>query len=326
MSQQLTFADSEFSSKRRQTRKEVFLGRMDDLLPWDKLLGVIEPVYSKAGNGRRPYPLETMLRIHCMQQWYNLSDEAMEDALYEIASMRQFARLSLDKAIPDRTTIMNFRHLLEQHELARKIFSTVNHWLAECGVLMTQGTLVDATIIQAPSSTKNKHNSRDEDMYQTKKGNQWYFGMKAHIGVDAKSGLTHSLVTTAANEHDLNQVGKLLHGDEEFISADAGYQGAEKRDELSDVSADWLIAKRPGKVNALKQHPRKNKLAIRYEYLKASIRAKVEHPFRIVKCQFGFVKARYKGLAKNDSQLAMLFTLANLVRVDQLIRAQARST
>ena len=151
-------------------------------------------------------------------------------------------------------------------------------------------------------------------------------GMKAHIGVDAKSGLTHSLVTTAANEHDLNQVGKLLHGDEEFISADAGYQGAEKRDELSDVSADWLIAKRPGKVNALKQHPRKNKLAIRYEYLKASIRAKVEHPFRIVKCQFGFVKARYKGLAKNDSQLAMLFTLANLVRVDQLIRAQARST
>ncbi|MDU7438978.1 MAG: IS5 family transposase [Klebsiella pneumoniae] len=292
MSQQLTFADSEFSSKRRQTRKEVFLGRMDDLLPWDKLLGVIEPVYPKAGNGRRPYPLETMLRIHCMQQWYNLSDEAMEDALYEIASMRQFARLSLDKAIPDRTTIMNFRHLLEQHELARKIFSTVNHWLAECGVLMTQGTLVDATIIQAPSSTKNKHNSRD----------------------------------TAANEHDLNQVGKLLHGDEEFISADAGYQGAEKRDELSDVSADWLIAKRPGKVNALKQHPRKNKLAIRYEYLKASIRAKVEHPFRIVKCQFGFVKARYKGLAKNDSQLAMLFTLANLVRVDQLIRAQARST
>ena len=195
MSQQLTFADSEFSSKRRQTRKEVFLGRMDDLLPWDKLLGVIEPVYPKAGNGRRPYPLETMLRIHCMQQWYNLSDEAMEDALYEIASMRQFARLSLDKAIPDRTTIMNFRHLLEQHELARKIFSTVNHWLAECGVLMTQGTLVDATIIQAPSSTKNKHNSRDEDMHQTKKGNQWYFGMKAHIGVDAKSGLTHSLVT-----------------------------------------------------------------------------------------------------------------------------------
>lgn len=170
---------------------------------------------------------------------------------------------------------------------------------------------MDATIIQAPSSTKNKHNSRDEDMHQTKKGNQWYFGMKAHIGVDAKSGLTHSLVTTAANEHDLNQVGKLLHGDEEFISADAGYQGAEKRDELSDVSADWLIAKRPGKVNALKQHPRKNKLAIRYEYLKASIRAKVEHPFRIVKCQFGFVKARYKGLAKNDSQLAMLFTTAN---------------
>ncbi|MBO2639297.1 IS5 family transposase [Shewanella algae] len=324
MSQQLTFADSEFSCKCRQTRKEVFLGGMNDLLPRDKLLGVIEPVYPKAGNGRKPYPQETMLRIHCLQLWYNLSDESMEDALYESTSMRQFSRLSLDIAIPDCITIMNFSHLLEQHKLARKIFSSVDHWLAECGVLMTQGTLVDATRIQAPSSIKN--NNRDKDMRQAKKGNQWYFGMKAHIGVDAKSGLTHSLETTAANEYDLNQVGKLLHGDEEFISADAGYQGAEKRDELCHVSEDWLIAERPGKVNALKKHPRKNKLTTRYAYLKASIRAKVEHLFRIVKCQFGFVKVRYKGQAKNDSQLAMLFPLANLVRVDQLIRAQARST
>ncbi len=264
-------------------------------------------VYPKAGNGRRPYPLETMLRIHCMQHWYNLSDGAMEDALYEIASMRLFARLSLDSALPDRTTIMNFRHLLEQHQLARQLFKTINRWLAEAGVMMTQGTLVDATIIEAPSSTKNKEQQRDPEMHQTKKGNQWHFGMKAHIGVDAKSGLTHSLVTTAANEHDLNQLGNLLHGEEQFVSADAGYQGAPQREELAEVDVDWLIAERPGKVRTLKQHPRKNKTAINIEYMKASIRARVEHPFRIIKRQFGFVKARYKGLLKNDNQLAMLF-------------------
>jgi IS5 family transposase len=247
MSQQLTFADSEFSSKRRLTRKEIFLSRMDTLLPWPQLLGNIEPVYPKAGNGRRPYSLETMFRIHCLQLWYSLGDEAMEDALYEIASMRQFALLSLDKAIPDRTTIMNFRHLLEKYKLTRKIFQTVNQWLLDCGVMMTQGTLVDATIIEAPSSTKNKNKQRDPDMHQTKKGNQWHFGMKAHIGVDAESGLTHTLVTTAANEHDLNQLNNLLHGDEEFVSADAGYRGAEKRDELKDRDVDWFIAERPGK-------------------------------------------------------------------------------
>lgn len=254
MSHQLTFADSEFSSKSRQTRKEIFLSRMEQILPWQNIVEVIEPFYPKAGNGRRPYPLETMLRIHCMQHWYNLSDGAMEDALYEIASMRLFARLSLDSALPDRTTIMNFRHLLEQHQLARQLFKTINRWLAEEGVMMTQGTLVDA-----------------------------------------KSGLTHSLVTTAANEHDLNQLGNLLHGEEQFVSADAGYQGAPQREELAEVDVDWLIAERPGKVRTLKQHPRKNKTAINIEYMKASIRAKVEHPFRIIKRQFGFVKARYKG-------------------------------
>ncbi|MDH1496134.1 IS5 family transposase [Aeromonas caviae] len=277
MSHQLTFADSEFSSKSRQTRKEIFLSRMEQILPWQNIVEVIEPFYPKAGNGRRPYPLETMLRIHCMQHWYNLSDGAMEDALYEIASMRLFARLSLDSALPDRTTIMNFRHLLEQHQLARQLFKTINRWLAEEGVMMTQGTLVDA-----------------------------------------KSGLTHSLVTTAANEHDLNQLGNLLHGEEQFVSADAGYQGAPQREELAEVDVDWLIAERPGKVRTLKQHPRKNKTAINIEYMKASIRAKVEHPFRIIKRQFGFVKARYKGLLKNDNQLAMLFTLANLFRADQM--------
>lgn len=321
MNHQLTFADSEFNGKRRKTRKELFLARMEALLPWAMMLEVIEPVYPKAGNGRRPYPLDTMLRIHCMQQWYSLSDGAMEDALYEITSMRLFAKLSLDQAIPDRTTIMNFRHLLEQHQLARQLFDTVNLWLSDAGIMMKQGTLVDATLIEAPCSTKNKRGERDGEMHQTKKGNQWYFGMKAHIGVDAKSGLTHSLETTAANEHDLNQVGNLLHGEEAFVFADAGYQGAENREELADVKAQWAIAMRPGRLKELKKHPRKNKAVIAFERLKSSIRAKVEHPFRIIKRQFGFVKARFKGLRKNDNQLAMLFTLANLFRVDQMIRA-----
>lgn len=321
MNHQITFADSEFNGKRRKTRKELFLARMAALLPWAMMLEVIEPVYPKAGNGRRPYPLDTMLRIHCMQQWYSLSDGAMEDALYEIASMRLFAKLSLDQAIPDHTTIMNFRHLLEQHRLARQLFDAVNQWLSDAGIMMKQGTLVDATLIEAPCSTKNKRGERDGEMHQTKKGNQWYFGMKAHIGVDAKSGLTHSLETTAANEHDLNQVGNLLHGEEAFVFADAGYQGAENREELADVKAQWVIAMRPGRLKELKKHPRKNKAVIAFERLKSSIRAKVEHPFRIIKRQFGFVKARFKGLRKNDNQLAMLFTLANLFRVDQMIRA-----
>ena len=321
MSQQLTFADSEFDSKRRQTRKEKFLGRMEKLVPWQRLESVIEPHYPKAGNGRRPYPLMTMLRVHCMQQWYSMSDPAMEDALYEIASMRQFAGLSLDNPIPDHSTILKFRHLLERHNLARKIFDEVSDWLAEAGVLVKEGSLMDATIIEAPSSTKNKTGERDPEMHQTKKGNEWHFGMKAHIGVDAKSGLTHSFTTTAANEHDLNQAEHLLHGDESFVFADAGYRGAQKRDELKDIEVDWHIAEQPSKVKALKKHPRINKVPIDIEYIKASIRAKVEHPFRIIKCQFGFTKARYRGLMKNDAKLAMLFALANIVRVDQMQRA-----
>ncbi|HHQ4642760.1 TPA: IS5 family transposase [Aeromonas veronii] len=321
MNHQLTFADSEFNGKRSKTRKELFLARMEALLPWAIMLEVIEPVYPKAGNGRRPYPLDTMLRIHCMQQWYSLSDGAMEDALYEITSMRLFAKLSLDQAIPDRTTIMNFRHLLEQHRLALQLFDAVNQWFFDAGIMMKKGTLVDATLIEAPCSTKNKRGERDGEMHQTKKRNQWYFGMKAHIGVDAKSGLTHSLETTVANEHDLNQVGNLLHGEEAFVFADAGYRGAENREELADVKAQWAIAMRPGRFKELKKHPRKNKAVIAFERLKSSIRAKVEHPFRVIKRQFCFVKARFKGLSKNDNQLAMLFTLANLFRVDQMIRA-----
>ncbi|WP_299204088.1 IS5 family transposase [uncultured Amphritea sp.] len=321
MDHQLSFADCEFNNKRRQTRKEKFLGRMENLIPWPRLVAVIEPYYPKAGNGRRPYPLETMLRIHCMQHWYNLSDPAMEDALTEITSMRMFAGLSSTSSIPDHTTIMNFRHLLERHSLARQIFKEVSTWLSEAGVLIKEGTLMDATIIEAPSSTDNKAGERDPEMHQTKKGNQWHFGMKAHIGVDANSGLTHSFTTTAANEHDLNQAENLLHGDEAFVFADNGYRGAEKRDELKDVPVDWHIAEAPSRIKELRKHPRINKTVLSIEYMKASIRAKVEHPFRIIKCQFGFTKTRYRGLMKNDSKLAMLFALANIARVDQMMRA-----
>ena len=322
MDHQLTFADSEFSNKRRQTRKEKFLGRMDKLIPWARLEAIIEPHYPKAGNGRRPDPLMTMLRIHCMQHWYSLSDPAMEDALYEIASMRLFAGLSLDKPIPDHSTILKFRHLLERHGLARQIVEEVNDWLSQAGMLLKEGSLMDATIIEAPSSTKNQSGERDPEMHQTKKGNQWHFGLKAHIGVDARTGITHSFTTTAAHEHDLNQAEHLLHGEEAFIFADSGYRGAEKRPELKNVTADWHIAEQPGKLKALKQRPRVNKVELRTEYLKASIRAKVEHPFRVIKChQFRFVKACYRGLKKNDGKLAMLFVLANIVRVDQMLRA-----
>ena len=321
MEQQLGFADSEFRHKRRQTRKEKFLARMDKLIPWQRLERVIEPHYPKAGNGRRPYPLITMLRIHCMQHWYTLSDPAMEDALYEIASMRLFAGLSLEQAIPDHTTIMNFRHLLERHGLSRKLFEEINAWLGESGVLLREGTLMDATLIEAPSSTKNQNKQRDPEMHQTRKGNQWHFGMKAHIGVDAASGLTHSLTSTAANEHDLNQAQHLLHGEETYVYADAGYRGATKRDALKDKPIEWHIAENPGKLKALKQRPGHHKARLAIETIKASIRAKVEHPFRIIKCQFGFTKVRYRGLKKNDSKLAMLFALANVVRMDQMLRA-----
>ncbi len=322
MDQQLSFSDSEFSQKRRRTRREIFLERMEALIPWKRLEAVIEPYYPKRGNGRPPYPLPSMLRIHCLQQWYNLSDEGMEDGLYEIASMRLFARLTLDKPIPDRTTIMNFRHLLEKHHLGRAIFQEINGWLTDAGIILKEGTLVDATIIEAPTSTKNNARQRDPDMHQTKKGNQWHFGMKAHIGVDARTGFTHSLTTTPANEHDLNQAGQLLHGDEQFIFADAGYRGAENRKELESCEAEWFIAEKPSIVKELKKHPRKNKVPIKLEFTKASLRAAVEHPFRIIKCQFGFIKARYRGLKKNDNKLSTLFALANIVRLDQMIRAQ----
>ena len=243
---QISFSDAEHAAKRKKTRREVFLEEMELVVPWKSLLKLTEPHYPVAGRGRRPYPLESILRVHLMQNWFALSDPAMEEALYEIASLRSFASLHLGEPIPDETTILNFRHLLEENDLADDILKLVNAHLAKKGLMLKRGSIVDATIIAAPSSTKNAEGKRDPEMHQTKKGNQWHFGMKAHIAVDADSGLVHTVTTTAANEADVEQVADLLHGKEEQVWADSGYRGAQKRVKRDDLQ--WHIAARPSDI------------------------------------------------------------------------------
>lgn len=319
---QRSFASLSFESKKKPTRREKFLGEMDKVVPWTALLALIEPSYPTSGRrGRPPMPAATMLRIHFMQQWYALSDPAMEDALYEIESMRRFAGLELNEdAIPDETTILKFRRFLEQHGLAAKILDAVNAHLGQQGLLLRQGTIVDATIIQAPSSTKNRDKQRDPEMHQTKKGQQWYFGMKAHIGVDVESGLVHTVTTTPANVGDVTEVAKLLHGKEKTVYADAGYQGAEKR--AAKRGRTWHIAAKRGSVKAMPEGELKD--AVKHtEHMKAAVRSKVEHPFRVVKRQFGYQKARFKGLFKNTAQVLTLFALSNLWMARRTLLASA---
>lgn len=306
---QQSFADAEYDLKKRKTRREKFLEKMDQLIPWQSLESQIKPHYPKAGKGRQPYPLSTLLRIHCLQLFYNLSDPGMEDALYEIESMRRFAGLSITGAIPDETTILHFRHLLERHDLGQALFDRINSHLAKQGLMLREGTIVDASILSAPTSTKNRSGQRDPEMHQTKKGNAWHFGMKLHIGVDDELGLVHSMTTTAANAHDITQADQLLHGEEETVWGDAGYLGIEQREEHEDRAVDWLIAMRPGKRKQLRAHS----LAGRLEKGKAQVRAKVEFPFRYIKQQFGYSKVRYKGLAKNTNRLALLLGFTNLL-------------
>lgn len=308
---QLTFSDAEYGGKRKRTRREVFLAEMDQVVPWEALLALIEPHYPKAGRGRRPYPLVTMLRIHLLQNWFGYSDPSMEEALYEVAPLRQFARLSLLEAIPDETTMLNFRHLLERYGLAAQMLQAVNAHLSAQGLLLREGTIVDATIIHAPPSTKNHDRARDPEMHQTKKGNQWFFGMKAHIGVDRDSGLVHTVTTTPANVADVTETSKLLHGDEVVVHADAGYTGADKREELRDKPLHWNIAQRRHRIKALPEGELKD-VSVLLEHLQAQVRAKVEHPFRVVKCQFKYQKVRFKGLVKNTAQIVTLFALSNL--------------
>jgi len=309
---QLSFGDAEGLGGRKRTRREVFLAEMDQVVPWKALLALIDPHYPKMGRpGRQPYALTTMLRIHFLQQWYALSDPAMEEALVDTPAMRRFAQLGGLNDIPDETTILNFRRLLETHGLAEKIFKQVNAHLQRKGLSLRSGTIVDATIISAPSSTKNADGERDPEMHQAKKGNQWFFGMKAHIGVDDASGLVHHVACTAANVSDVTQSHKLLHGKEDVVFGDSGYTGVAKREELSGAAPVFLIAEKPSKLKAMKSK-REQKQAYKAERWKASMRAKVEHPFRVIKRQFGYAKVRYRGLAKNAAQALTLFALSNL--------------
>ena len=295
----------------KKTRKQVFLEQMDQVVPWAALVELIAPYYPEGRTGRPPFSLMTMLRVHFMQQWFALSDPAMEEAFFDTPLYREFAQLEEFARLPDESTILRFRHRLEKYKLAEQILETVNQLLTERGLLLKAGTAVDATLIAAPTSTKNKDTKRDPEMHSSKKGNQWYFGMKAHIGVDAESGLVHTVRGTSGHVSDIAEANSLLHGQESIAFGDAGYQGVEKRpDAKADVT--WHVAMRPGKRKALNIENEADAMTHKAEKLKAAIRAKVEHPFRVVKRQFGFVKVRYCGLKKNTAQLFTLFALSNL--------------
>ncbi len=295
----------------KRTRKREFLDEMQRVVPWAELIALIEPHYPKGKTGRPPMGIATMLRIHFLQQWFGLSDPAMEEALHDVPLYREFADLEGPmRRLPDESTILRFRHLLEEHGLAAPMLATVNRVLQEHGLTLKTGTVVDATLIAAPSSTKNSKGERDPEMRQTKKGNNYYFGMKAHIGADADSGLVHTVICTPANTGEVTQAAALLHGEEAVAFGDAGYQGAHKRPEAT--MKNWHVAMRPGKRRQLDPSNPRDAIVNEIERLKASVRAKVEHPFRVIKRQFGFTKVRYRGLAKNTAQITTLFALSNL--------------
>jgi len=304
---QLSFATLDHRHKKKQTKRERFLGEMDAVVPWATLLGLIEPHYPKAGNGRRPYPLEVMLRIYFLQQWYQLSDPGAEEALYDIQSMRAFAGLELGRdAIPDETTILNFRHLLEAHDLTKAIFEAVSAHLEDKGALLRGGTIMDATLIAASPSTKNKDGKRDPEMSQSKKGNQWYFGMKTHIGVDAKSGLVHTAGVTTGKVHDAKVMDNLIREDDRAVFADKGYVNEKKKRAARRAGVYWAVKEKP------KSRRRLSSSQKRRNRRHGAIRAKVEHVFRVLKCQFGYRKVRYRGIEKNGAQVFALLALANL--------------
>jgi IS5 family transposase len=318
--EQLSFTDVEYGNRRRVSRREQFLETMNATIPWATWVGLIEPHYYSDGpgkRGRKAKPVETMLRMYLLQVWFSLSDEGVEDAIYDSYAMRRFMGLDFAvEQVPDATTLLHFRHLLEKHQLGEKLFASQNEIFEAQGWIMRGGSIVDATIIAAPSSTKNATGQRDPEMRQTKKGNQWYFGMKAHIGADAGTGYVHSVAVTGANVHDLDEVVNLVRDDDEVAYTDAGYQGVDRR---PDVTSDehlstvrWQVAARKGQLRTMTGPDR----AI--ESRKASVRAKVEHPFLIVKRDFGFTKTRYRGLAKNRNHLHVLFASANW-----LMRARA---
>lgn len=306
----LSFASLAYENKKKKTRREKFLEEMDKVIPWEELIPEIQKYYPRAGNGRQPLPLERMLRIYFIQQWYGLSDPAMEDALYDIESMRRFAGIDLTiDVIPDETTILNFRHLLEKYKLTQKLFEKTRQYLTEKGLLVSEGTIVDATIINAPSSTKNQDKTRDPEMKQTKKGNQWYFGMKAHIGTDTGKGLAHSVVVTDAGVHDSQVMYELLHGEEQAVYGDRAYTSEKRKSEYEARGIRWCINRKACRHYQLSAEDKE------YNHRQSQIRAKGEHAFRVVKHLWRYQKVRYKGLLKNAAQVFSLFTLANIYLV-----------
>ena len=312
---QETFTDMEYSFRRKKTRREEFLESMDEIIPWDEWVSVIEPYYPQGKRGRPPIGIEKMLRMYLLQIWFNLSDPATEDAIYDSYAMRKFTEIDfMTEAVPDETTLCKFRHLLEKNDLNKLFFDAINRVMVQTGHMMKGGTIVDATIINDPSSTKNAQKARDPEMHQTKKGNEWRFGMKCYIGVDAGSGPVHTMTVTAANEHDITETAKLLREDDRVVYGDSGYLGVQKRPEITSnehfSKIDFRINRRPSSL------PQVSDNTIDWErYIKkrkSSVRCKVEHAFRIIKCQFGFRKVVYKGLRKNENRLYAMFACANL--------------
>jgi len=306
---QLSFASLDFAAKKKRTKRDVFLAEMAAVVPWSALESVVESHYPRVGpqSGRRPFPLPVMVRIYCLQQWYSLSDPGAEEALYDIQSMRSFCGLELGRdAIPDETTILNFRHLLEAHDLTKAIFAAVAEHLEARGEMLRGGTIVDATLIAASPSTKNKEGKRDPAMRSSKKGNQWYFGMKAHVGVDAKSGLVHTAGVTTGSVHDAKVMDRLIREDDRAVYGDKGYVSAEKKRAAEDAGVLWAVKEKakPGRKLSKRQQARNRRFG--------KVRAKVEHVFRVMKCQFGYRKVRYRGIAKNGAQVFSLLALANL--------------
>ena len=327
MLRQSSFAQAEFAGKKKTTRREKFLAEMEGVVPWARFIARIEPFYPTGKRGRPPIGIERMLRIYFLQQWYALSDEGLEDAIYDSQAMRLFIGIDLGcDPVPDATTLLKFRHLLEANKLTEAIFEEVGALLGEKKLLMREGTIVDATIIAAAPSTKNKDKARDPEMHQTKKGEQFYFGMKAHIGVDMDSGLVHTLTTTAANVADICETHKLLHGKEKAMSGDAGYVGVEKREEFiaRHPDVECIIAAKRGKIKAMPEGKLKD-LKLALEKAKAQVRAFVEHPFHVVKNLFKYRKVRYRGLAKNTAQLNTLFALGNLVMAKRSLLGATRA-
>ncbi len=309
MADQLSFSSLDFAAKKKRTKRDVFLAEMTAVVPWGKLEALIDPHYPRLGpqGGRRPFPLGTMLRIYCLQQWYNLSDPGAEEALYDIQSMRAFAGLELGRdAIPDETTILNFRHLLERNELTKAIFEAVATHLAAQGELLRGGTIVDATLIAASPSTKNREHKRDPEMTSSKKGNQWYFGMKAHVGVDAETGLVHTAGVTTGKVHDAKVMANLIRADDEAVYGDKGYASDEKKLAAEAAGVLWAVKEKAKVGRHLTQRQRMRNRRF------GKVRAKVEHVFRVLKCQFGYRKVRYRGIAKNGAQVFALLALANL--------------